>query len=432
MKLNRTVRKGVLVLLALFVFATMAFAGGQQEAAEEAGGEKEVKEISILTWNLPHYEDAINGWIEEFEAEHPNVKVKWIDKKGSEWATYFQTQIQSGNVPDLFDVQGALWYQYADMGVTMNLSPYFEEEPEMKERFNQDILEASSNYKGDYYMLPFYMPSTVLFYNKVMFEDAGLPGPPETFDELAEYSRKLADGEKSGFITLNFDWLYWPLFRTNGVKILNDAGTKAAFNTPAAVETLETLTALTEEGAIPNVAWTGRWKEPNGTFGAGNAGMLNAHTTALNAFRSAGEWVNEDTVGVAPFPGHWAVPNYHSLGISANSEHPDLAWEFAKLITNTKWAENICWTLGTLSGNEKADNNVLNDPTFAEENPILAETFKVELSNTGNLTGMTGSPKDAKIKEAVYKQIERALFGEVSAAEALEKAEADVNDILAD
>ena len=49
----------------------------------------------------------------------------------------------------------------------------------------------------------------------------------------------MTKGEKSGLMTLNFDWLYWPLFAMNGVELLAPDGmTEAAFNTPAAVKTL--------------------------------------------------------------------------------------------------------------------------------------------------------------------------------------------------
>ena len=70
-----------------------------------------------------------------------------------------------------------------------------------------------------------------------MFKEAGLTRPPQTFDELIDYARKMTKGEKSGFVTLNFDWLYWPLFAMNGVELLTPDGKKAAFNTPAAVKT---------------------------------------------------------------------------------------------------------------------------------------------------------------------------------------------------
>ena len=415
-------KRALIMLLALLVVGSLAFAGGAQEEGP--------KELTLLTWNLPHYEEQINGWIADFEEMHPDATIEWVDVKGSEWATYFQTQLAAGDPPDIIDVQGALWYQYAADGVMLDLSDRLAAEPDVKNRFYPGLFEAASNFDGNYYMMPLYTPSTVLFYNKPMFEEAGLPGPPETMEELVEYSRTLSRGERGGFITLNFDWLYWPLFAVNGVEILNQDKSAAAFNTPAAVQVLETLTALTEEGTIPAVTWTGRWAEPNGAFGAGQSAMLNAHVTAFNAFSSNSEWANEETIGVASFPGNYAVPNYHSLGITSTTEYPDLAWDFVKIVTSDKWAQQIVAGLGTLSGNQAADDVALNDAAFRRDNPVKVRMFEVERSNMGNLTGMTGLAADARIKDAVYSNLTRAIFGEVSARQALADAESAVNAIL--
>jgi len=418
------VRKTIATMLMLMVVATFAFAGGQAE--------EEQKELTLLTWNLPHYEEQIMGWIADFEEMHPDATIEWVDVKGSDWATYFQTQLAAGDPPDIIDVQGALWYQYAADGVLLDISDRLAAEPDVQDRFYPGLFEAASNFDGNYYMMPLYTPSTVLFYNKPMFAEAGLPGPPTTFDELVEYAQALTEGERGGFITLNFDWLYWPLFASNGVEIFNANKTRAAFNTPAAREVLETLAELTEDGVIPALTWTGRWAEPNGAFGAGQGAMLNAHVTALNAFRSQSEWANEDTIGVAPFPGNFAVPNYHSLGITSTTEYPDLAWDFVKIVTSDKWASEIVSSLGTLSGNQAADDMALSDAQFRADNPVKVAMFEVERSNMDNLVGITGLATDARIKDAVYSNFSRAIFGEISAQEALDAAEAAVNAILAE
>ena len=419
-------RRILLATLIAVVALGSVFANGGQEA--EQGPQK----LTLLTWNLPHYEEQIRGWIADFEDAHPNGTIDWVDVKGGEWSTYFQTQLAAGDPPDIIDVQGALWYQYASDGVLLDLTDRFASEPAIKNRFYPNLFEAASNFDGKYYMLPLYTPSTVLFYNKPMFEEAGLPGPPQTFDQLVEYSRKLTDNERGGFITLNFDWLYWPLFASNGVEILNADKSAAAFNTPAAVEVLQTLAALTDEGAIPAVTWTGRWAEPNGAFGAGQSAMLNAHVTAFNAFSSNSDWANKDTIGVASFPGNYAVPNYHSLGITSTTKYPDLAWDFVKIVTSDKWAQEIVSSLGTLSGNKAADDIALNDAGFRADNPVKVRMFEVERSNMANLTGMTGLAADARIKDAVYTNLSRAIFGEVSAQQALNDAEKAVNAILAE
>lgn len=411
------------LVLLLLVCAQGLWAGGGQDTSA-------VKEISFLTWNLPHYEDSIMGWVADFEAKFPNAKAKWIDRKGSELPTYFQTQLAAGSAPDIIEIQSVLWYEYADKGVLMPLTPYLNKEKAIKDRFTPSFFEAASRFGDDYFLLPTYTPSSLLFMNKPMFADAGLSGAPQTEEQLLSYAEKLTSGQNSGFITLNFDWLYWPLFRANGVEILNDAKTKAAFNTPAAVTVLKNLTRLTKSGAIPGVAWTGRWAEPNGAFGAGGIGMHHAHTPALNSFMSQSDWANEDTVGIDTFPGGWSVPNYHGVGIVSTTKQAELSWEFIKLMTNDKWAENLVRVLGPLSGNAAADRAVINDAQFAKEQPLVVKMFETQLSPKLKLTGLTNIAADAQVKDAVYRNFQKAIFGEVSAEKALADAEKAVNDIL--
>jgi ABC-type glycerol-3-phosphate transport system substrate-binding protein len=411
-----------LVLLLLVGLQGLWAGGGQAKPT--------VKEISFLTWNLPHYEDAIMGWVADFEAEFPNAKAKWIDRKGSELPTYFQTQLAAGTAPDIIEIQSVLWYEYADEGILMPLTPYLSKEPAIKDRFTPSFFEAASRFGDDYYLLPTYTPSSLLFMNKPMFAAAGLSGAPQTEEQLLSYAEKLTSGQNAGFITLNFDWLYWPLFRANGVEILTADKSKAAFNTPAAVAVLKNLTKLTKSGAIPGVAWTGRWAEPNGAFGAGGIGMHHAHTPALNSFMSQSDWANNDTVGIDTFPGGWSVPNYHGMGIVSTTKQADLAWEFIKIVTNDKWAENLVRVLGPLSGNAAADRAVINDAQFAKEQPLVVKMFETQLSPKLKLTGLTNIAEDAQVKDAVYRNLQKAIFGEVSAEKALADAEKAVNDIL--
>ena len=83
------------------------------------------KKISVLTWNIPVYKEKIGGWIADFKQVHPDVQVEWLDKKGTEWATFYQTQVVGGAAPDIIDVQGALWLEYGANGGLVDLTPNF-------------------------------------------------------------------------------------------------------------------------------------------------------------------------------------------------------------------------------------------------------------------------------------------------------------------
>src|ERR687884_1862844 len=155
------------------------------------------KKISILTWNIADQEALFKEEFADFQKQNPGVEVEWLDKKGPELPTFYQTQLVAGTPPDIINTQGALWLEYAANGVLMDLTDRFKSDPELKDRFQKDYL-ANWTYEGKNFMFPFYITKTLLFWNKSMFKEAGLSGPPETFDQLMQYAAKMAGGDKTG------------------------------------------------------------------------------------------------------------------------------------------------------------------------------------------------------------------------------------------
>ena len=54
------------------------------------------KELSVLTWNISYFKDGFQQWVSEFNKIHPDITIVRFDKKGSEWSTYYQTQVVAG------------------------------------------------------------------------------------------------------------------------------------------------------------------------------------------------------------------------------------------------------------------------------------------------------------------------------------------------
>ena len=385
------------------------------------------KKLSFLTWNISDQEELFKEWIAEFKKIRPDVDVEWLDKKGPEFPAYYQTQVIAGTPPDIINTQGGLWLEYAAAGGMVDLTPYMAKDAEVRKRFNADYL-ANWTYEKKNFMLPFYISKTLLFYNKTMFKEAGLSGPPQTFAQMMEFAGKMSKGEKTGMLTLNFDWLYWPLFKMNGVELLSPDLKKAAFNTPKAVQTLDALAKATAGGGINKISWTGRWVEPNGAFAAGNVGMLHAHSPAFFFIRGQAPWLNADTFGVAHVPGGWATPNSHGLGISKGSKHPEIAWEFLKMVTSEKWTAKFSERRKVLTGNIASDKTTLEK--MKKDDPLAAAVLQTQLDQTDKLTGNWRLAKDSRVKEAFYPEIQNAVLGRKTAAEALKEAETKVNRAL--
>ena len=386
------------------------------------------KKITVVTWNIPYFVDGFNLWVEEFKKIHPDFEVERIDMKGTELPTWYQTQVVAGTPPDIVNIQGGLWLEYASQGGLKDMTPLLERDKEYKDKLIPEFL-SNWVYDGKQYGMPLYVTKTLLFLNKNMMKEAGIEANPTSFDEMMAAAEKMTGPGKSGFMTLNFDWLYWPLFKMNGIDFVNEDMTKAAFNTPEAVALIKKIAEATEKGVIDKISWTGRWVEPNGAFAAGTVGMLHAHAPAYLWFKSKGEWVNEDSVDSIALPGGWATPNSHSLVISEGSKHPEEAWDFVKIATSGVGAKAMGEGTNNLTGDKDVNAELMK--YFEANVPAVVPALQTELENLDKLTGNWPFAKDAAIKEAFYPELQAAFLGQKSAEDALNAAEQKVNRILA-
>jgi ABC-type glycerol-3-phosphate transport system substrate-binding protein len=239
----------------------------------------------------------------------------------------------------------------------------------------------------------------------------------------------MAKGEKTGFLTLNFDWLYWPLFKMNGVELLSADGKKAAFNTPQTVDVLAKLAKATASGAVNKISWTGRWVEPNGAFASGTVGMLHAHSSSYFFVKGQGPWINGQTLGATELPGFWSTPTNHGFGISKGSKNPDLAWKFITHVTSDKWASAFFRSRSVLTANLAADKAGLTD--IGKTDPLAAAVLSTQIEHTDKLTGNWPLPYDAELKDAFWPEIQNAVLGRKEPQKALADAERAVNRLLA-
>lgn len=385
------------------------------------------RKLSILTWNIADQEALFKEEFADFKAQNPGVEIEWLDKKGPELPAFYQTQLVAGTAPDIIDLQGMIWVEWAANGALLDLTPYMQKEPDVAKLYNQDYL-ASFVYDKKNYVVPFYIAKTLLFYNKTMFKEAGLAGAPKSFDEIVNFSQAMAKGEKTGFLTLNFDWLYWPLMQMNGVELLKPDMKTPAFNTPKTIEVLEKLAKATASGGINKIAWTGRWVEPNGAFASGNVGMLQAHSASYFFVKGQAPWVNPDTLGAAQNPGNWSTPTNHGFAISKSSKNPDLAWALVKHMTGNKWATEFSVRRRILTGNLAADKVGLEK--VKTEDPLAHAVLLTQLEHTDKMCGNWPLPNDAQVKDAFWAEIQNAVLGRKDAKTAMADAERAVTRVM--
>ncbi|NDL57836.1 extracellular solute-binding protein [Phytoactinopolyspora mesophila] len=256
----------------------------------------------------PYWEE----FIEEFEAEHPGTSVELQVIDWGNLRSQVNTMIQTQQIPDLLNINLFADYAEADL--------LYRADEVMSDEQLADFVPAfaeNASYDGTQYAFPFVATVNGMYYNATILEEAGLDGPPETWDEFRDAAEKIADlpgdyvpyalalGSEGG----TGEFGTWA--RSNDGDWMIDG--EWTINGDRNVETLEFLAELSEDGLTqPNPGQTNRADGTWPLFAQGRAAMVYA-SFGTRAFMGP---VEESGIefGVATHPtNNDAEPSTHGI-----------------------------------------------------------------------------------------------------------------------
>ena len=245
---------------ALAAAAAIAAAGTAATAAC-ARADEEVVTLRITSWQSPE-ENAIDAesW-REFERRHPGVRV--VNDPVSNQAEYRErviTSVAAGTPPDVFLLDGIDMRAFVDAGVLLDLAPFARRVGLDLDDFYPSVLAHFS--RGErVYALPKGFTPMVYYYNRALFDRAGLPYPRNgwTTDEFIRAAKALTrdtdgDGAVDQWGTVLdrrfFAWQSW-LWSAGG-DILSPDGTRATgyLNSPQTDSVVRLLASFPGELGI--------------------------------------------------------------------------------------------------------------------------------------------------------------------------------------
>jgi len=183
----------ITAILALSMFAAACSSNG------DSGGSGKEKKVTITHYTIDSPDRTfVEKLIPEFEAKHPNIKVKVTKAPYEQFDSKLQSSIAAKNAPDVTSHWGyGGFMEYYNKDMLMDMTPYFEDFKAADYNIPEDVMNI---YKvdGKTYGIPLNSYVTVMLYNKDLFDKAGLPYPPTdyedkswTFDKMVEYAKKL-------------------------------------------------------------------------------------------------------------------------------------------------------------------------------------------------------------------------------------------------
>jgi len=264
----------LLILLSVSMIATFSLAGckkeavapAEEEVVEEAAPveeEQEVEEITLKYWTLPR-EPSLEGEskaLELFMEENPNIKVEFAYIDLSDYDTKVATAAEGGSPPDVARVNHVTLVTWAKAGYLASIDDYIAKSDVIDVNDFFAGVWAITKFQGKQYSLPIGTDTRVLWCNTKMFKEAGLDGPPKTWEEFKDMAQVLTHDDQYGFGAGILDHIYTTSYEnfgaflvTNGGNILKeeDSSVKAiSSQDPATVEAYEFFFSLLDDGLMP-------------------------------------------------------------------------------------------------------------------------------------------------------------------------------------
>lgn len=215
-------------LLALTLVAG-ALAGCSEETGktDEKGGEEKIS-LRIGGWaSSPEEQKILDNQIAAFEKANPNIDVKFEPVVG-DYLQKLQPLIASKTEPDIFYLDAYVAPKFMAEGVTEPIDSYLGAAGVNLSDYEEAAVKAFQ-WEGKTYGLPKDYNTLALFYNKDMFEKAGLQ-PPTTLAELEAAAKALTKDGVTGFSMGAELPRYQPFLVSAGGSVYEDG--KATFNKP--------------------------------------------------------------------------------------------------------------------------------------------------------------------------------------------------------
>lgn len=338
-----------LALASAMVFSMTACGGSSDDGKKEEGTEankesdkgsdsKDV-ELSVSIWDA-NQEPGIKEILADF-TEETGIKTKLSVVKWEEYWTMLEAGAQGGSLPDVFWMHSNESERYMSNDMLLDLTDKIAESDKIDpENYPEDIWGLYT-YDDKCFAVPKDVDTIALWYNKAMFDEAGLAYPTAdwTWDDVTEAAKKLTkeDGSQYGLALRNDNNQagYYNLIYDNGGYIISDDKTKSGWDDPKTIEAMEMLEGWIKAGVMPPLEVMAENGE-DVLFQSGKVAMVPQGSWMVAAYRD-NEYTAENC-DLVELPKSATtgrrVSLYNGLGwaAAANGEHTEEAWKLIEYL----------------------------------------------------------------------------------------------------
>jgi len=318
----------------------------------------------IRFWTLNFANDSANrafqSILKQFEDANPGVTIKMEQRATDEHKSALRVASGSEQAPDVYFMWAGLGLggEFVKSGLALNMEKYYAKY-KWDDRFLPVALSFSKDYPPGRYGVPYTFKGEAIYYNKALFQKAGITSDPKTYDDLVADADKLA---KAGIPAFTFGGtVNWHVMRLMDELLETACGVdkhdalmkmKVSWaDEPCATKAFEQFHLWTSKYTLKPFMGIDQLQSFN-LFLAGRAAMMLEGDWLVGQIRDAKKLAE---YGVFPFPTGtdrlygFAEYNY----VSTKSKNPDAAAKFLDFLESTPVQQAHLGEFGTISVNKE-------------------------------------------------------------------------------
>ena len=410
--------------------------------------------IRFMGWGSLQEKNNVEKAIARFEQENPDIEIQWIHVPEN-YLQKLQIMIAGGTPPDVFWVATDYYQEFASKGLLYDITKFLESDPEIgaPDYFIQPQEKDRMYINGKAYGIGSCWVSIHLYYNKDIFEAAGIELPPSdpdaawTWEEFEEIAARLTVDSKgrtaldAGFdpndvvqFGVNIPTWWLPLLSviwSNGGTFYNDDYTAFTVDDPKTLEALDRIADLMKRGIAPRSA----------AFQQVGMTAQQMLATGKVAMHISGSWELQDLAlmdfelgtGIVPRPrdGKPATAiQAHMHGIYAGTKYPKEAWRLLRFISSDEYQRDLVaaglWlpshtSLMTEEGINSWWNPAVHPPEYVGVGLDYMDKYGITV---------VMPPGATKGIQAFEQALDPVWLGRETAADAMKKALPQMNEAL--
>ncbi|PYE80614.1 ABC transporter substrate-binding protein [Pseudoroseicyclus aestuarii] len=394
-------------------------------AAMTGGAMAQDDPVTLTVWSIdgddrPGPSDTFSA---EFNEQRDDIQIDYRIVAFDDIVNETLRAYATGNAPDIVSFDNPDFALFTSRGAMLDITDMIEESDVINvENYFEGPLN-SVTWDGRIYGIPKYTDTIGVFYNKDMFEEAGIDGPPQTWAEFEADAEALTDPANNVYGAVfsarageegTFQFL--PLIQMSG-------GSYEDVNTQGAQEALAMMKRMIDNGwASQDVLSLGQW-DATGTFNSGNAAMA-----------ISGPWEIDRMVDDADF--EWGVtllPVFEegderssalggfNLGIMSTTEHPEEAFEVLEYFASQD--DRLFPEFGNLPARSDIELPETGTPEKDEALAVFQEQLQYAQPRGPH-------PEWQRISKAIYDAMQSALTGQAEPEAALAQAQTTIDGIV--